>query len=103
MSDDNKVEDSIIPCLGCAGNLKLDGETERLSHIGPHSMDCPWKKIEPVNWQVLAAYRQGLWEFDENGESTRYAVPEGQTPPVSNEQFKNNVIKVDFENKKRIE
>lgn len=89
-------------CPGCAGKLALNEETEKLSHYGPHPMDCPWKAIEPLNWQVLHGYRQGLWEFDENGKATRYATPANEAP-ISNEQFKDNVIKVDFQKKKRIE
>lgn len=93
MSDE---EDVIIPCAGCPGNMKLNKDTGRFSHHGPHDPDCLWKTIEPVNWTAVQGYHMGEWAFDEDGNWVK-------TPPISSTQFENNVIKVDFKNRKRIE
>jgi len=89
-----------IPCPGCGGYLRLNNDTLRFAHEGPHDPDCNFKSVEPINFQVITAYKRGMWRFTPDGK-----VERTPTPPISGEQFGNsdNVINVDFKNKKRIE
>jgi hypothetical protein len=86
---------SFTHCPGCPGMLKMDESTLRFSHDGPHDSDCLWKTIEPVNIQAVIGYRRGDWKFDEQGNIVKH-------PPISEAQFKDNVINVDFKNKKKL-
>lgn len=88
-------EGTFTHCPGCPGMLKFNESNGRFSHDGPHDADCLWKTIEPVNFQALLGYRQGKWEFDEQGNIVKH-------PPISEAQFKDNVINVDFKNKKKL-
>ena len=88
---------SFTHCPGCPGLLKMDESTLRFSHDGPHDADCLWKTIEPVNVDAVIGYRQGKWDFDAEGNIVKHL-----SSPISETQFKDNVIKVDFKNKKRL-
>lgn len=87
-----------IDCPDCSGVMELN-EDNRYKHVGLFDAACPWRKVEPVNWNIVHDYKS-KWKFDENGEPVKIEAP---AQPISNEQFKDNVIKVDFEKKKRIE
>jgi hypothetical protein len=91
--------DEYIPCPDCPGIMQLNNKN-RYSHVGPHDADCIWRKYEPVNWDSIHSYMHGVWEFDEKGEPKAVEPP---ASPISAPQFENNVIKVDFKNRKRIE
>jgi len=96
-----------LPCPGNCGStmtLKEDesaGGIKRWSHTGFHDVNCIMNHYEPLSQQAMMGHRRGDWKvnLEVDGGIERVERPK---PPVSQEQFKDNVINVDFKNKKRI-
>jgi len=93
-------------CPGCAGKIHLDEETKLWSAKGPHHPDCIIKNYyETLSTRDVTNHKRGKWRVNVNApDGIEYTKPEPAPtpPPVSTQQFTDNVINVDFKNKKRI-
>jgi len=94
---------------------KLRDKGRMWTHAGPHDADCPIHKLDPMSDTDMGRFRRkelrinpnvkgGIEEISpEEAEKNRKAALELSLAQFRTTPKENNVIKVDFKNRKRIE